>query len=134
METRFGTSASGRPRQLRRAAGHRRRLARSLRVALPLIHASAEQIPLADAAFDLVVSEYGASIWCDLDAWIPEAARVLRPGGQLIFLASSVHIVLTWPDQDERLGNRNAAAALLRHARFQWLAVTRWSSTLAMAT
>ena len=29
----------------------------------PLIHASAEQIPLADAAFDLVISEYGASIW-----------------------------------------------------------------------
>ncbi|MFZ0187414.1 MAG: class I SAM-dependent methyltransferase [Streptosporangiaceae bacterium] len=47
----------------------------------PLIHASAEQIPLADAAFDLVISEYGASISCDPYAWIPEAARVLRPGG-----------------------------------------------------
>lgn len=29
----------------------------------PLIHASAEQIPLADAAFDLVISECDASIW-----------------------------------------------------------------------
>jgi SAM-dependent methyltransferase len=31
----------------------------------PLIQASAEQAPLADASFDLAISEYGASIWCD---------------------------------------------------------------------
>ena len=49
--------------------------------AVPADHASAEQIPLADAAFDLVVSEYGASIWRDPYAWIPKAARVLRPAG-----------------------------------------------------
>jgi ubiquinone/menaquinone biosynthesis C-methylase UbiE len=28
----------------------------------PLIEANAEQVPLADARFDLVVSEYGASV------------------------------------------------------------------------
>jgi hypothetical protein len=27
------------------------------------------------------ISEYGASIWCDPYAWIPEAARMLRPAG-----------------------------------------------------
>ena len=48
----------------------------------PLIQASAERTPLADAAFDLAISEYGASIWCDPYAWIPEAARLLRPGGR----------------------------------------------------
>ena len=31
----------------------------------PLVHASAEDVPLPDASFDLAVSEYGASIWCD---------------------------------------------------------------------
>jgi hypothetical protein len=31
----------------------------------PLIHASAEQVSFADACFDLAISEYGASIWCD---------------------------------------------------------------------
>src|SRR5262252_8615703 len=31
----------------------------------PLVHASAEQPPFADASFDLAISEYGASIWCD---------------------------------------------------------------------
>lgn len=32
-------------------------------------------------------SEYGASIWADPLEWIPEAARLLRRGGELIFLA-----------------------------------------------
>ena len=48
----------------------------------PLLRASAEQVPLAGAAFDLAISEYGASIWCDPYLWIPEAARLLRPGGR----------------------------------------------------
>ena len=33
-----------------------------------------------DESFDLAVSEYGASIWADPYLWIPEAARLLRPG------------------------------------------------------
>ena len=82
----------------------------------PLIHASAEQVPLRGAAFDLVISEYGASIWCDPYAWIPEAARVLRPGGQLIFLVNSVQLILTLPEQDDLPATEIAAAALLRHA------------------
>jgi ubiquinone/menaquinone biosynthesis C-methylase UbiE len=45
----------------------------------PLMQASAEQAPFQDNTFDLVISEYGASIWCDPYAWIPEAARMLRP-------------------------------------------------------
>jgi SAM-dependent methyltransferase len=61
----------------------------------PLLHASAEQVPCADASFDLAISEYGASIWCDPYAWIPEAARLLRPGGQLIFLVNAVQLILT---------------------------------------
>jgi SAM-dependent methyltransferase len=36
----------------------------------------------------VVISEYGAAIWADPDHWIPEAARVLRPGGELRFLGS----------------------------------------------
>jgi len=44
----------------------------------PVFQADAERVPLADARFDLAISEYGASIWCDPYAWIPEAARLLR--------------------------------------------------------
>jgi SAM-dependent methyltransferase len=55
----------------------------------PLIEANAEDVPLPDASFDLAVSEYGASIWCDSYRWIPEAHRLLRPRGRLVFLRSS---------------------------------------------
>ncbi len=54
-----------------------------------LLEANAEDVPLPDASFDLALSEYGASIWCDAYKWIPEAARLLRPGGELLFLRNS---------------------------------------------
>jgi ubiquinone/menaquinone biosynthesis C-methylase UbiE len=60
----------------------------------PLVEAVGEAVPLPDAAFDLVLSEYGASIWADPYKWIPEAARLLRPGGRLIFLRNSTIFVL----------------------------------------
>ena len=66
----------------------------------PLIEASAEEVPLPDAGFDLALSEYGASIWCDPYRWIPEAARLLRPGGRLVFLRNSTLVVLCSPDEE----------------------------------
>ena len=39
-------------------------------------------------------SVYGASLWADPYLWIPEAARLLRPGGRLIFLTNSTVSVL----------------------------------------
>jgi ubiquinone/menaquinone biosynthesis C-methylase UbiE len=66
-------------------------------LAFPLIEASAEDIPLPDASFDLAISEYGASIWCDPMKWVPEAARLLRPGGLLVFLRNSTVATLCMP-------------------------------------
>ncbi len=63
----------------------------------PLVEAVAEDVPLPDASFDLAVSEYGASIWADPYRWIPEAARLLRPGGRLVFLRNSTLVVLCQP-------------------------------------
>ena len=60
----------------------------------PLLLANAEHVPYADASFDLAVSEYGASLWCDPYAWIPEAARLLRRGGRLVFLTNSVLVTM----------------------------------------
>ncbi|MEP6753446.1 MAG: class I SAM-dependent methyltransferase [Candidatus Dormiibacterota bacterium] len=67
---------------------------------LELMEANAENVPLPDASFDLAFSEYGASIWCDPYLWIPEAARLLRPGGELLFLRNSTLQLLCSPDAD----------------------------------
>jgi SAM-dependent methyltransferase len=87
----------------------------------PLVHADAEALPLADQCFDLAISEYGASIWCDPYRWIPEAARVLRGGGELIFLVNGTLLMLTMPD----LEVEGPAAERLRRDyfgmhRFEW--------------
>jgi ubiquinone/menaquinone biosynthesis C-methylase UbiE len=45
----------------------------------------AENLPFADESVDLVMSQYGIE-YSDLDRSIPEAVRVLRPGGRLAFI------------------------------------------------
>ena len=67
----------------------------------PLVHGDAERTPFPDASFDLAISEYGAAIWCDPYTWIPEAARILRPGGRLVFLGHSPLVMLCSPEGDE---------------------------------
>jgi len=85
------------PAQLENA----RRFQAEFGLEFPLIFGSAEAVPLPDASFDLAISEYGASIWCDPYRWIPEAARLLRSGGRLAFLVNSVLLMLCAPDEDD---------------------------------
>jgi SAM-dependent methyltransferase len=66
-----------------------RQLQQETRIVFPLLEANAEAVPLPAESFDIAISEYGASIWCDPYRWIPEAARLLRPGGELVFLRNS---------------------------------------------
>ncbi|HZS93263.1 MAG TPA: class I SAM-dependent methyltransferase [Chloroflexota bacterium] len=75
-----------------------RRLDREFGLGLELIEANAEDVPLDAGQFDLAVSEYGASIWCDPNLWIPEAARLLKPGGELVFLRNSTLSMLCMPE------------------------------------
>ena len=77
----------------------------------PLVEASAEDVPLPSESFDLAVSEYGASIWCDPHLWIPEAYRLLRPGGRLWFLRNSTLAILCAPDDDGKPDEIAAAPA-----------------------
>jgi SAM-dependent methyltransferase len=72
-----------------RQLGIARRLQSEFGLRFPLVQADAERVPLSAGCADLVISEYGASVWCDPYRWIPEAARLLRPGGRLVFLAQS---------------------------------------------
>ena len=71
-----------------------RRMNDELGYGLEFVEANAEDTGLPDESFDLAVSEYGASIWCDPYAWIPEAARLLRPQGELVFLRNSTLAML----------------------------------------
>jgi SAM-dependent methyltransferase len=68
-------------------------------IEFPLVEAPAESVPLPDASFDLAVSEYGASLWAVPERWLAEAARLLRPGGRLVFLTNSVLVTLCVPDE-----------------------------------
>jgi SAM-dependent methyltransferase/GNAT superfamily N-acetyltransferase len=66
----------------------------------PLLHGNAEAVPYPDASFDLAISEYGACLWADPERWVPEAARLLRPGGRLVFLVNSFLMALCTPAED----------------------------------
>jgi SAM-dependent methyltransferase len=88
-----------------------RRMQEEFDLHFPLIEAAAEDVPLPDESFDLAVSEYGASIWADPERWIAEAARMLRPGGRLVFLCNSTLSILCAPDEgkvEERLVRSHA--------------------------
>lgn len=65
------------------------RLQQAHGISFPLIHGDAESVGLPDQCADFVISEYGAAIWADPYQWIPEAFRLLKRGGQLVFLGSS---------------------------------------------
>jgi SAM-dependent methyltransferase len=88
-------------------------------VRFPLIHADAERAPLRDASFDLAISEYGAAIWCDPYRWVPEAARILRPGGRLVFLGHSYVAMLTFPDEELPASEQLQRDHFGMH-RFEW--------------
>lgn len=104
------------PAQLATAA----RLQQEHDLRFPLVHGIAEQLPFRDESFDVVLSEYGAAIWSDPYQWIPEAARVLRPGGDLVFLGNSPLLMLFVEDDE----NVPAGNTMLRDwfgmHRFEW--------------
>jgi SAM-dependent methyltransferase len=75
-------------------------------IEFPLVEVDAASTGLPSASADLVLSEYGASIWVDPYRWIPEAARLLRPDGRLVFLRNSTLVILCTPASgpaDDRL-------------------------------
>jgi SAM-dependent methyltransferase len=74
-----------------------RRLMAQHGLEITFLEHDAEATGLPDAAFDFAVSEYGAAIWCDPERWLPEAHRLLRPGGRLTFLGSHPMTLITTP-------------------------------------
>jgi SAM-dependent methyltransferase len=76
--------------------------AHDARVRLPLICAGGEHVPCADASFDLVFCDHGALSFCDPHVALPEVARVLRPGGRLVFCHATIWRYLTYGQRADR--------------------------------
>lgn len=89
-----------------RQLDHARRLMEEAGVDFPLVHASAEAVPLPDESFDIVFSDYGGMTFGDPYLTIPEAARLLRPGGLLAFCGGTPIIQMCYPDDSDHPGDR----------------------------
>ena len=68
---------------------HARRGMAEAGVDFPLVHASAESVPLDEESFDVVFCDHGAFGWADPRLVMPEASRLLRRGGLLAFSVTS---------------------------------------------
>ena len=78
-----------------------RRLRAEHDLPIDFVEGYGERLPFPDDTFDFAISEYGAALWADPFAWIPEAARVLRPGAQLAFMTNAAISVICMPDLEE---------------------------------
>jgi SAM-dependent methyltransferase len=73
-------------------------------VRMPVVEADGERIPFRDRSFDLVVCDHGVMTFADPTRAVPEASRVLRPGGRFVFNMASPIIWLAWGEGDEPPG------------------------------
>ncbi len=85
---------------------HARRLMEAAAVDFPIIQASAEHAPLPDESFDIVFCDWGAMTFADPYATIPEAARLLRPGGLFAFCGSTPIIEMCYVEESDNPGDR----------------------------
>jgi SAM-dependent methyltransferase len=79
---------------------------RQFRLGFPLVRASADEVPFDAESFDFAISEYGASIWVDPYRWVPEAARLLRPGGRLVFVVNGALLMTCTPEDGSETSTR----------------------------
>lgn len=66
---------------------------------MPLVQGSGTEVPFADETFDLVFCDHGAIGWAEPAVVVPEAARVLRPGGRLAFNLSTRVWAICWDSE-----------------------------------
>jgi SAM-dependent methyltransferase len=104
------------PAQLETARGFQREFGFDF----PLHLGNAEHTPFPDASFDGAISEYGAALWADPYAWIPEAARLLKPGGWLMFLTNSALLTITLPDKEDLPATESFQRPYFGMHRQQW--------------
>jgi SAM-dependent methyltransferase len=97
-----------------------RRLQQEHSLHFPLHEGNAEATPFADESADLVISEYGASIWCDPHKWIPEAHRLLHSGGYLRFLRNHPLAMICSPEDPDAPVGTELMRPLFGLYRLDW--------------
>jgi SAM-dependent methyltransferase len=95
-----------------RQLDHARTRMREAGVEFPLVHASAEAVPLPDRSFDIVFTDHGGMTYGRPERTLPEAARLLRPGGVFAFLVASPLLVVCYDE------HRKEVRSELRHDYF----------------
>jgi SAM-dependent methyltransferase len=85
---------------------HARQLMAEAGVSFPLVHGSAERVPLPDASFDIVFCDHGAMTFADPYRTVPEASRLLRTGGLFAFNHHTPIEAIVWPLDADRVGDR----------------------------
>jgi SAM-dependent methyltransferase len=114
--------AAGRtPIRRRRHAGSARDrsgLQREVGIEFPPLEADGGATGLPEASAALVIAEYGASIWVDPYRFVPEAARLLRPGGRLVFMCGTP-LLMMCSEEDRPSGDRLLQPQFGLH-RFDW--------------
>lgn len=84
-------------------------------VDFPLVHSAAEEMPFPDESFDVVFCDHGALSFADPLVVVPEAARVLRPGGLLAFSHATPFSWLCWDDEADTMVDRLVLPAFGMH-------------------
>jgi SAM-dependent methyltransferase len=91
------------------------------------IKAAAEDLPFAEAAFDIVLCRFTAHHWQDFAAGLRQARRVLKPGGLAVFID-------TVAPASAVLDTHLTAIELLRDAsHVRNYSVAEWEAALAAA-
>jgi len=103
--TRQGATVTGLDFSLSRLT-QARSTARGSGVSVALVEANAERLPFRSESFDLVFCDWGAMTFADPHRTVPEAARVLRPGGRFAFSNSSPFRTVCQGRTTDRLGRR----------------------------
>jgi SAM-dependent methyltransferase len=82
---------------------HAKRLMAERDATFPIVHANAERLPFADQSFDVVFCDHGAMSFADPEKTVPEAARVLRQGGLLVFNMVSPLLFACWDELKDQI-------------------------------
>lgn len=71
-----------------------------------LVQGAAEHLPFAEDSFDIVFCDHGALSWAPPQLAVPQAARVLRSGGRLVFTVTSPWYEVCWDESADQLTGR----------------------------